>query len=341
MEVYPGLKMEAVSAELKSYVRACRRNRSCDGALEAAEAGIRHAVALSDGIIRDMCLHIANSGGKRLRPRLVLHSGLMFTPLNMKMVNAAVAAELIHMASLAHDDVIDRSDMRRGRPSANSLWGERAAVLCGDWLFARAFGMLSARGMSQCLNLMVGAIQQMCRGELLQAGFTGNFDIGQEDYCERAAGKTARLLEACCKCGALAGGADEARAQALGEYGLNIGMAFQIADDILDLRGDARLMGKPAGEDIRQGVATLPVILLLRHGEYGRPARGLLSKGSLSTRDMAALNALLDESGALAQTRNIASSFIEKAQRSLAGLPDTESRAFLHDLAAGLGKREK
>jgi heptaprenyl diphosphate synthase len=332
--------MDAVTGGISQPFAARATERDAEAALDAAEAGIRDAVARSDGVIRAMCLHILDSGGKRLRPRLVLRCGLMFSPLNGSMVNAAVAAELIHTASLLHDDVIDRPGTRRGRPAANRLWGDHAAVLCGDWLFARAFGLLSGPGMSACLALMTDAIARMCRGEILQAGNLFNLDAGPEAYFEQIAGKTAALMECCCRCGALAGGAGAAEAKALGGYGLNAGMAFQMADDLLDLRGDPAAMGKPAGEDIAQGVLTLPVLLLLRSWEYGPQARELVGKGNFSRKDLPALNALLDESGAMAEARKTAASFAQAALRTLEGLPEGESRDFLASLAAGVMDRK-
>jgi heptaprenyl diphosphate synthase len=333
--------MDAVFSELKTGVRAAGRAPGIEGALAAVEAGIRGAIGGCDGVVRDLCTHIAASGGKRMRPQLVLRSGLLFSRINARMLGAAVAAELIHMASLIHDDVIDRSALRRGRPSANSLWGCHAAVLCGDWLFARAFGILSGRGLAGCLALMSEAIGVMCRGEILQAGNIRNLDIGLDEYYAQISAKTARLLECCCRCGALAAGADASAQRALGEFGQNLGMAFQITDDILDLAGDPRLMGKPAGEDLRQGVATLPVILLLRHAGYGAQARDRITSARFSPEDMAALNAMLDASGAIEEARGIASAFIDAAKRSLAGLPDSESKAFLLELASSLGQRDK
>lgn len=332
--------MDAVTGGKAQTFAARAPDRDAAAALEAAEAGIREAVAQSDGVIGGICAHILDSGGKRLRPRLVLHCGLMFSPLNERMVNAAVAAELIHTASLIHDDVIDRPGTRRGKPAANRLWGDHAAVLCGDWLFARAFGILSGPGMFACLSLMADAVARMCRGEVMQAGSLYALDEAPGGYFERIHGKTAALMECCCRCGALAGGAGRGDVEALGRYGSNAGMAFQIADDMLDLRGDPSVMGKPAGEDIAQGVLTLPVLLLLRNGEYGARARELVGKGRFARKELPALNALLDASGAMAEARGTAVSFAEAALRALEGLPEGESRGFLSSLALRLMDRK-
>lgn len=305
------------------------------------EKGINEALDDSRGAVRDMCAHIAGAGGKRIRPQLVLYSGLAFSKVTAKMVHAAVAAELIHMASLVHDDIIDISELRRGKPTINKLWGNHAAVLCGDWLFAQAFRILSGRGLSGIMGYMVDAIQCMCQGELLQAANNGNLNTSVDAYFEQITMKTAKLLECSCMAGAAAGRANKEEIKALGDFGLNIGMAFQIIDDILDIRGNSGLMGKPKGEDIRQGIITLPVILLLQDERYGCTARELISKARLDEENLTALRDLLAKCGSLDKAYAIGGSYIDKALGNLDGLPDSESKGFLHELATSLRQREK
>lgn len=326
--------MEETSGSLPLGLLAGGRRAKGADAAELAEMKIRGAVEKSEGLVREMCTHLLLSGGKRLRPRLVLQSGMAFSRANEKMISAAAASELIHMASLAHDDVIDRAALRRGRPSANKLWGNHAAVLCGDWLFAEAFALLSGRGLSRCMGWMVEAIQQMCHGEVLQAGNLGNLDIGEEAYFELISKKTARLTEACCRCGAAAGGAGEDGIEALGGFGLNLGIAFQIADDVLDFRGRPEATGKPAGEDLSRGVITLPVIHLLKDGRHGERARELLAAGGAAERK--AVGTLLSESGALDGAGCIAAEYVDRALACLGCLPDSESKRFLAGLAERL-----
>lgn len=304
------------------------------------ENGIQEALSDSKGVIRDMCLHITNAGGKRIRPRLVMYSGLAFSKVTSRIINAAVAAELIHMASLVHDDIIDLSGLRRGKPTINKLWGNHAAVLCGDWLFAKAFRILSGRGLATCMGYMIDSIQSMCHGEILQASNKRNLDIGIDAYFDQISMKTATLLECCCKSGAITGRASEAEIKVLGSFGLNIGMAFQIIDDILDIRGNACLMGKPKGEDIRQGIITLPVIFLLQDRRFGCAARELISKASFDAEDMAELGNLFAKSAAADKAYDIAGDYIDKAQNNLIGLPDSESKMFLYSLASSLRLRE-
>lgn len=309
--------------------------------IELVEKGINTSIGKSEGLVHEMCASIASSGGKRIRPQLVLQSGVAFSAANAKMVDAAVAAELIHMASLVHDDVIDQSGLRRGMPSVNRQWGNHAAVLCGDWLFAQAFALLSGKGLAGCMHVMVDAIQSMCQGELIQAANQYNLNVGFDTYIEAISMKTAKLLESCCKAGALSGNADASGVQALGEFGLNIGIAFQIIDDILDFQGCSAKTGKPKDEDLRQGIITLPIIVLLKDAKYGGQARELLSCGDFSDELLATINEMLYASDSIEVARQIASSYIDKAQRCLEALPKSESVTILHNMASLLRQREK
>lgn len=332
--------MELTTNEIAYDVLCCEEIKKQNNIFHLLDEKIQAAISDSDGVIQQMCAHIANSGGKRIRPQLVLSCGtILSNKLNDTVINAAVAAELIHMASLVHDDIIDRSPLRRNKPSVNKLWGNHAAVLCGDWLFAKAFGILSGRGMDASMAYMVEAIQAMCQGEIIQACNKNNIEVSLETYYMQITYKTAKFLECCCKAGAVTGKASYAGIKAAGEFGLNIGLAFQIIDDILDLSGTAKVMGKPKGEDLRQGIITLPVILLLQDGEAGGQAKELLAKGNCNAQGLAIINGLLSSSGALKEAYRIAWSFIDTAQRSLDEIPDSESKVFLHKLATNLRHR--
>jgi heptaprenyl diphosphate synthase len=332
--------MEVTSTEIQYEIKPAKIKPKGSKVFELVEKGIEDAIASGEGTIQQMCAHIAGSGGKRIRPRLVLSSGMAFSRVTPNMINVAVAAELIHMASLVHDDIIDKSPLRRSKPSVNKLWGNHAAVLCGDWLFAKAFGILAGKGLSASMGFMVEAIQNMCHGEILQAINNFKIDISLESYYKQITKKTANLLECCCKAGAATGGAGSTGIDAMGEFGLNIGLAFQIIDDILDLCGNAGMMGKPKGEDLRQGIITLPVILLLRDESCGASTRELLAKRTFTSADISAVNKLLLASGVIDEAYEIAGAFIDKAQNSLALLPDSQNKQFLVDLAAGLRRRE-
>lgn len=296
------------------------------------EKELERALFDSEGTISDMCSHMVKAGGKRLRPLLVLYSGLVFSELSNELINASIAAELIHMASLTHDDIIDNSDFRRSKPSVNSLWGNHYGVLCGDYLFARAFGILSCNRLIKSLDFMIEAIENMCTGEILQAENKFKHDMDIDTYYKQIAGKTAIFFQCCCKSGASTGCADEQQIKALGEYGLNLGLAFQIIDDLLDFCGNTKTMGKPVGEDLRQGIVTLPVVSLLNSSKYGRLVREMLCRQRFESQDIILVNSMLAESGAIDETLEIVGSHIEKARKSLQLLPQSEYVGFLYKL---------
>jgi heptaprenyl diphosphate synthase len=300
---------------------------------------LERILADSQGVIREMCVHLLTAGGKRIRPLLVLHSGLIFSSLKPDLLYAAVAVELVHMASLVHDDIIDESNLRRNSPSVNKVWGNHAAVLGGDYLFAKAFSVLAENNLIRNLNLTVQAIQEMCHGEIIQAAEKFNPDLNLESYYKRIAKKTAILLQCACKSGAIVGGADETQIALLGEYGLHMGYAFQIGDDILDFYGDAVIMGKPKQEDLIQGNLTLPVILLLNHPQYREWIRGIVINKQFDDENLKRVAQILKESGIIRKSFEIAVSHIDKAKRNLDSLPKSQSRKYLEDLADQLTAR--
>ncbi len=307
---------------------------------EAIESALHHAIADSEGIVRDMCLHILNAGGKRIRPLLVLYSGNLFSDGNKaELLQTAVAAELIHMASLVHDDIIDGSPYRRNKPSVNKVWGNHFAVLCGDYLFAKAFGLLSDPGAAAGMSYMVEAIQGMCYGEILQASDKYVTSISLEAYYNKIAKKTALFIARCCKAGAVVAGADGAQTDLAGQYGMNLGYAFQITDDVLDFCGDAAAMGKPAGEDLMQGILTLPVILLLRHDAYGPWIRQMIQNRAFSDENIHRVKLILEETGSIKKSYEIAEYHMERAKAALRLLPQSRYTDMLSGLADMLQTR--
>ncbi len=309
--------------------------------LEAVEMELLNELSDSRGVLREMCSHILNAGGKRIRPMLVVYSGMLFSDMKDELIKAAVAAELIHMASLVHDDVIDCSPLRRNNPSANSVWGNYYAVLGGDYLFAKAFSILSAHELNASMNFMVEAIQNMCHGEILQAEDRFDCDVSIDRYYERIAMKTAIFLKCCCQSGAAVSGADEANIQIIGDYGLNIGLAFQIIDDILDFYGCEDVMGKPKNEDLRQGNITLPVLLLLKHELYGSWTRETVKGKNFNSQVMEELCAVLKETGIMDRCLKTALLHIEKAKQCLNPAPESRYKDSLYDLAGILSLRVK
>ena len=332
--------MSIASQNIATDLNHIRRKAETFSEIKTIELELHRALSDSEGTIKEMCSHMAGSGGKRVRPLLVLYCGLAFSRPSRKLEKAAVAAELIHMATLAHDDIIDNSEMRRGRLTLNKVWGNHSGVLCGDYLFAKAFGILSENKLYKSLALMIEAIDSMCNGEIQQAGNRFNLNMDLEIYYEQITKKTAKFLECCCKSGAAIADADGIQTAAAGKYGLNLGLAFQIIDDILDYRGSEDLMGKPKGEDLRQGIITLPLILLLKSEKHGAMAKDILSRRIFSEKDHSILNDLLANTGSIEQSHQIALTHIDQAQSCLEALPDTPYRGILSNLAETLRFRQ-
>lgn len=316
-----------------SKVKHIYINTSYNKDIELIEEEIYKKISDSEGVVREMNEHILKAGGKRLRPLLVLYSGMIFSEGSQELMDAAVAAELIHMASLVHDDIIDKSDLRRNKPSVNNKWGTHCSVLCGDYLFAKAFEILSNKKLSNAMCLMVEAIKNMCNGEIEQSKDRFEKDISIERYYDRIIKKTGILIQNCCKVGAGIGGANDAQIQAMGNYGINMGIAFQIIDDILDYRGNVNSMGKPKGEDMLQGTTTLPIILLKKDERYSEWIEEVISGGKFSLEILDEINIALESSGVLEESYEKAKIHIKRARRSLEIVNNNEYTEFLDSLA--------
>lgn len=297
---------------------------------DTIEKELSNSLSNSEGIIGDMCNHIADAGGKRIRPLLVMFTGKLFSSKDYNdLVKVAVAAELIHMASLVHDDIIDESVLRKSRPSINHLWGNQYAVLCGDFLFAKAFSLLSDTRSIYGMRYMIEAIQSMCHGEVLQASEKYDINTSLNLYYDKIAKKTAKFLECCCKSGAALAGAEEDQIALTAQFGLNLGYAFQIEDDILDFCGNPEVMGKPSCEDLRQGNLTLPVILLMDNKKYGSWIRQLISKKYFSEEDIEEVKLAMDDTGIFNTSYEIAQYHLEKAKGALRLLPMSDYNQIL------------
>lgn len=307
--------------------------------IELIEKELFNALSDSAGTVREMCSHILNAGGKRIRPMLVLYSGLVFSGPTENIIQASVAAELIHMASLVHDDIIDSSDLRRNKPSVNRVWGNHFAVLCGDYLFARAFGILSRIRPAKSMEYMVAAIQDMCHGEIIQAEARYSL-IDTDMYYEIIRKKTASFLECCCLSGGAAAGASAEMLEALGKYGLNLGFAFQILDDILDFTGDVKVMGKPRGEDLRQGNITLPVLMLMQEDGCGGRLSEYITRGAVPEDAIDEVTRQLADTGILKECYGIVNRHIDAAKDCVDCLPQNTHTVFLRNLADKLRLRD-
>jgi heptaprenyl diphosphate synthase len=224
----------------------------------------------------------------------------------------AVAVELIHIASLIHDDVIDMSMMRRGRESINSMWGNHASVLTGDYLFASAFNLINSHDMQDIMENVTTTIRIMCIGEIQQKAMAGNINITEDQYLEKTYGKTACLFASSCKVGALAGSMPLESVLAIEQFGLCLGYAYQILDDLLDFLSESSLLGKPVGTDLLEGNITLPVIYALKNKDYGPRLRWLLQSGQFSSEHMEEVIDTLIESKAVESSLRLSRQFIAK-----------------------------
>src|ERR1700693_1508630 len=232
--------------------------------LERVEREISLESVASVDAVTTISRYLQDGGGKRLRPILVLLASQLVGGVSDGTVRMAAVVEMIHAATLVHDDVIDIAKTRRGRPSSNAIWGNHTCVLAGDWLYMQAFQMALRERNFHVLDVLIALTQMMVEGELLQLERIGKIDISEADYMELVDRKTAGLFSACARLGALMGGASEATEARLGEFAWNLGIAFQLVDDILDFTSHENVLGKPVGSDLREGKVTLPLIYALQ-----------------------------------------------------------------------------
>lgn len=316
------------------------------GLAEFEERLRQHLVSPNDFLTK-IGAHLASAGGKRVRPLLVLLSGGIVGADTGALFDAAAACEMIHMATLVHDDVMDESDVRRGRSTVNRVWGNRTAVLAGDYLFARALEIISRLGNPRINVILMDMAREICDGEIQQVVDAFNPDVTEESYMDRIRKKTAAFLAASCAVGAVVGGASEDAEKALSAYGLNVGLAFQVVDDMLDFEGTEERIGKPVGHDIQQGIVTLPVILALRAAEAAEALRirAMIAqgkeKGGLSPEGVAEVRDLVLRTGALDRARDTAQRLVERAKRYLEGFPPVAQRRDLEALADYVVRRDR
>src|SRR5712675_1401267 len=227
--------------------------------LERVEREINLESVASVDAVTTIARYLQSGGGKRLRPILVLLASKLVGGVTDGSIRMAAVVEMIHTATLVHDDVIDTAQTRRGRPSSNTIWGNHTCVLAGDWLYMQAFHIALRERNFHVLDLLIGLTQMMVEGELLQLERIGRIDISEADYMELVDRKTASLFSACARLGALVAGADSSAEDKLGDYAWNLGIAFPRADDMLAFTAREQTLGKPVGGDLREGKITLPL----------------------------------------------------------------------------------
>jgi geranylgeranyl pyrophosphate synthase len=303
--------------------------------LKMVENRLRELVASDTAYVKEIAGYVLDLGGKRIRPLLVLLcSGIYRANLKVRL-DVAAATELVHTASLLHDDVIDEAPIRRGQPSVNSRWGNASSVLAGDYLFARAFALLSRY--TDCLEVMAAAIATMSEGELIQLHAQFDPDITPETYVSTIAGKTASLLSAGCECGGMISTMPRGQVRTLRNFGLHLGIAYQIIDDIGDYALGSDRSGKPQGNDIKHGIVTLPLMYVLANPRSRERVQMLLSQNTPLNPE--ALAEELTETKALEKAAAVACQHLEMAIAQLQGLPYCRSVIILEQLAEQFQQR--
>ncbi|CAM5722617.1 MULTISPECIES: polyprenyl synthetase family protein [Streptomyces] len=304
--------------------------------LAAVEEGLLEATKSEVPFITEAAQHLVRAGGKRFRPLLVMLAAQFGDPYAPGVVPSAVVVELTHLATLYHDDVMDEAAVRRGVPSANTRWGNSVAVLTGDFLFARASHILADLG-PEAVRVQAEAFERLVTGQILETAGPQDGRDPVDHYLDVLGGKTGSLVAVSCRFGAMMSGVDESTVNVLTQYGERLGVAFQLADDVLDIASDSHESGKTPGTDLREGIATLPVLRLREQAARGGRAEDLalcellesdLSDDARHARALAALRA----HPALEQARRDTVRYAEEARAALAPLPECDAKRALQEL---------
>jgi octaprenyl-diphosphate synthase len=325
--VLPARERRDPSAALEPLLGLVREDMNQVNAIILAQA--RSDVAL----IPELAQHLINSGGKRLRPMLTIAAANLCGYRGGAHIKLAASVEFMHTATLLHDDVVDESDMRRGKKSARILWGNQASVLVGDFLLGQAFRMMVDAGSLPALKILSDASAVIAEGEVMQLAASKDMATTEENYLAVIVSKTAALFAAATEVGGVIAGRSAAEQSALRAYGTNIGLAFQLIDDALDYSGEAAMLGKRVGDDFREGKITLPVVLSYRRGSAEERAfwRRTLQEGQIEDGDLAHAIALMRRHTALEETAERARMYGREAQNALDIFPRSEARTALLD----------
>ncbi len=306
------------------------------GKLDAVNALIRARMESRHAPrIPEVTAHLVEAGGKRLRPMLTLASANLCGYEGEFDVYLAATVEFIHTATLLHDDVVDESGQRRGRPTANLLWDNKSSVLVGDYLFARAFQLMVETGSLRVLDILSNASATIAEGEVLQLSAARNLATTEAVYLQVIRGKTAALFSAATEVGGVISDVPDDQVRALFDYGDALGMAFQIADDLLDYQGESKATGKNEGDDFRERKLTLPVLKALAKADDAERGfwKRTIEKGDQRDEDLDEALALLDRHGALIDTRRDAEAWADRAKTALDRLPEHAMRSMLENLS--------
>lgn len=301
--------------------------------LEKVKDGLKAMAIEADyAVLADMLDHVLDTPGKVIRPAVTMLASQFGPEGQGNALYMARAVELLHIATLIHDDTVDRSSLRRGKATIHSLWGEKVAVLVGDYVFALSATCVCDTNNVRVIRRFAETIMELSSGELMEYMASRDWQVTREQYLERTYRKTASLFRTATESGAVLSGVGEDIVKALSDYGYNLGMAFQVMDDILDIEGDAEEVGKPVGSDLLQGTLTLPAILLIERQPGNNPIEALFN-GVDPDINLERTVSLIRDSSIMQDSYGLAGEFAEKAIRSLDVLPDNETRRCMAGLA--------
>jgi len=303
------------------------------GDMQAVDDVIRARLHSEIVLVRQVAEYIVAGGGKRMRPALVLLAAGAVGYRGPHHHMLAAVIEFIHTATLLHDDVVDESSLRRGRETANAQFGNAASVLVGDFLYSRAFQMMVEAGNMRIMQVLADATNVIAEGEVLQLMNCHNADIDTNEYLQVVRYKTAKLFEAAARVGALLGNSEVTVERSLAAYGMHLGTAFQIIDDVLDYSGDESSIGKSLGDDLAEGKPTLPLIHVIKYGNAAQSESVRLAIESGGRADFSAIIRVVRETGGLEAAREVAMREIELAKQSIATLPEAKYQNALLELA--------
>jgi heptaprenyl diphosphate synthase len=299
--------------------------------LQAVEQGLLNCFKNSDPVLQESLSHLLKAGGKRLRPTFALLAARCNPKISdiEEILPLAISLELVHMASLVHDDIIDLSEMRRGLPSLWTKWGDKVSVHIGDYLFAKALMLISQYSDPRIYKILATASVRMCEGEMQQMASICQLFPSVKNYLIRVRRKTALLISASCQLGAITANAHEDWIISLKKFGHYLGMAFQITDDLLDLTADPVKLGKPIGNDLRQGIVTLPVIMAIKNPDHYQFFSRLLMEEKKSDIIIEEAVTRIKLSGSMQVCHDIVNKYVWKAKETIADLPETQAKQSL------------
>ncbi|NLM22048.1 MAG: heptaprenyl diphosphate synthase [Peptococcaceae bacterium] len=307
--------------------------------LKKVEKELDKVLKVNDPVLSQTCISLLQAGGKRIRPGFTLLSGKFFDYSFEKLLPIAVALEIIHMATLVHDDVVDASLIRRGRPTLVAGWGNEVSIATGDYLLAKALEQIVKINDNKLSAFMAKVCIDMCQGEIQQLKYSYDIEQNLKQYLYRIKRKTALLISLCCKLGAMACNADRRGIWIMSTYGHCLGIAFQIVDDILDITADPKVLGKPVGNDVRQGIITLPMIFALKDSKIAERLKELLASDQKTEAEVQEAVALIKQSDGIAKSNEIVQLYIKKGIKNLCELPNIPAKDAMIELAEFVGER--